>query len=263
MKSLCDTLSDLTSAIQAVSKAAEENFEAVGNMCGPRVTSDRITCSDLRVRRQRRRKPIESIPVEGGIHSLTRFVNTSGLSRYAARKCGPTSAKNNEMVASCLSRSKDVPLDVELSIDFGSGADPRDLLFEQLLGEALPHSKRWRRLYIQFVSNSEDGDAACRTAVGGLDVRQAFRSPDVPLLESHDIRNNKSTNSLYMSYKEFAHWHAPSLRRVTAVHYFPLLSPALRTSQPSTSRSYSTKLIFSDMLADLSRMRFLEGLHLS
>ncbi len=34
IKSLCDTLSDLTSAIQAVSKVAEENFEAVGNMCG-------------------------------------------------------------------------------------------------------------------------------------------------------------------------------------------------------------------------------------
>jgi len=257
MKSLCDTLSDLTSAIQAVYKVAEENFEAVGNMCGLALLPTELLARIFEC-------------VVNGDESLSNpsrwkaAFTLSHLCQYfrIIALCCPQMwsniSKNNEMVASCLSRSKDVPLDVELTIDFGSGADPRDLLFEQLLSEVLLHSKRWRRLHIQFVSNSEDGDAACRTSVDGLDVREAFRSPDVPLLESLDIRNDMSANSLYMSYNEFAHWNAPSLRRVTAVHYFPLSLPSLTNVTTLDITLILNQIDFSDMLADLSRMRFLE-----
>ncbi len=90
---------------------------------------------------------------------------------------------------------------------------------------------------------------------------QAFRRPDVPLLESLDIRNDKSTNSLYMSYSEFAHWNAPSLRHVTAVHYFPLSLPSLtNVTTLDITLILNFQIDFSDMLADLSRMRFLEKL---
>ncbi len=48
------------------------------------------------------------------------------------------------MAASCLLRSKDVPLDVELAVAF-EYADPDNLSFERLFLGATSHSKRWRR----------------------------------------------------------------------------------------------------------------------
>ncbi len=51
--------------------------------------------------------------------------------------------------------------------------------------------------------------------------------PMFPLLESLLIRNNKPANALYTNYSEFAHWNTPSLRHISAVHYFPLSLPNL------------------------------------
>ncbi len=91
------------------------------------------------------------------------------------------------MAAWRLSRSNDIPLEMELNIGFGSTTNPQELRFEQLLPEVLSDSNRWRRLDVQFLSNFEDDN---QMPLSGSDIRQAFREVDAPILESLSIRND-------------------------------------------------------------------------
>lgn len=171
------------------------------------------------------------------------------------------------MAASCLSRSGDVHLDVELAVEFIPRAEPHELLFNKLVLEALPYSQRWSRLSVQFISNSRDDGPVNHTPLSGSDIRQAFRGVDAPLLDSLciwnddsmdldslQIRNDNSLDSVYRSYDEFAHWNTPNLRRLTTMHYFPLSLPSLANVTTLNITLILNQINFAHLLKDLSKM---------
>ncbi len=253
---LSHTLSELTSAIQVDSEAAQANFEAVRRMCClASLPTELLACvfdyvvsGDPSLTNPSRWKAAVTLS------HVCRYFRDMALSRahlWVNISC------SGDMAASCLLRSKDVPLDVELAVAF-EYADPDNLSFERLFLGATSHSKRWRRLDVQFLSNLDGDGAVNRTPLSDPDVRQTFRSPYVPLLESLLIRNNKPANALYTNYSEFAHWNTPSLRHISAVHYFPLSLPNLENLTTLDITLILNQIDFAVVLKELSRMRALE-----
>ncbi len=258
MKSLSDTLNGLASAIQAESEAARTNFEAVSNMYGlvslPAELFARIfECivnEDASLANPSRWKSAVTLS-----HVCQYFRNIA----LSCPQIWANVSRSSEMVASCLSRSKEVPLDVELRVAFG--ANTQELRFEKLLQEALPHSNRWRSLGIHFVSSSVDDDALSWVLIDDSAARLAFREIDAPLLESLDIRNDEPANVLYKSYVELANWITPNLRTVTTVRYFPFLfaGGGLENVTTLDITLILNQLNFTDLLNDLSWMNILEN----
>ncbi len=257
--SLVRILSELTSAIQTEFQAAQSNLKVVKNMCG-----------------------LASLPNELLIrvfeHAVNRDASLSNPARWKAAvtlshvcQCFRDAAlsyphlwvnisRSGEMAASCLPRSMELPLDVELRVGFGTRAhQPPDLFFEQLLFGVIVHSKHWRSLGVQFAPENTNG--AVNRMIGGSDVRQEFRSLDLPLLESLHIKNT-NIKFLCKSYRELAQWNTPSLRQITTIHYFPLSLPSLVNVTTLDITIILDQIDFADLLKDLSRMRVLNNLSL-
>ncbi len=261
LQSLSDAFNELASAIQAKLDAARMNFEAVSNMYSL-VSLPTETLASI----------FECV-VNGNVSDTnpTRWMAAVTLShvcqyfRNAALSCPQlwsNISRSGEMAASCMLRSKEVPLDVELTVAFGPGADEQELHFEQLLRVVVPHSSRWRNLDIQFVSNSRDDDTVNRTPLDDSDFHQIFYEVDAPLLESLHIRNNKPENTLYRNSADFAYWNTPNLRSVTTVHYFPISLYGLENVTTLDITLILNQFNFADLLNDLSWMKNLEDLRL-
>ncbi len=253
LKSLSDILIELASAIKTESEAAQMNLEAVKNMCGltslPNELLSRIfecAVNDATLTIPNRWKAAVTLS-----HVCQSF-------RETALSCPhnwTSISRSDAMAASCLSRSKDLPLEVELIVGFGSSDDPHELRFEQLLPDILSHSNRWRHLDVRFLSISGDDDAVNRMPLSGSDIRQAFREVDAPSLKSLRIWNFPHGNSFYGSYADFVHWNAPNLRHVTSVHYFPF---GLENISSLDITLIINQINLSDLLNGLSRMHALE-----
>ncbi len=221
-ESLTHTLHELASAFQAELEAALSNVEVVSNMCGIVLLPNEMLTRVFEC----------VVNGDSGLWNPTRLkaaVILSHVCRYfrdTALSCPQMWSNLNadwddEVVASCLSRSKDASLEVELTIGFRPGTLPRELHFETHLLEILSHSNQWGRLDIKFVGNGGNE----RTPLNGSDIVKAFRSLRVPLLESLYVRNYSPVYSLHETHGEFTHWRAPSLRHVTSVYCFPLSLP--------------------------------------
>ncbi len=250
LKSLSDILIELASAIKTESEAAQMNLEAVKNMCGlaslPNELLARIfECAvngDATLTNPKRWKAAVTLS-----HVCRCFRETA----LSCPHIWTSISRSDAMAASCLSRSKDLPVEVELNVGFGSSEDPHELRFEQVLSEVLSHSNRWRRLDVQFLSISGDDNAVNRMPLSGSDIHQAFREVDAPSLDSLRIMNDPHGNSLYGSYADFVHWNAPNLRCVTSVHYVPF---GLENISTLDITIILNQINFADLLNGLSRM---------
>ncbi|KLO18193.1 hypothetical protein SCHPADRAFT_993798 [Schizopora paradoxa] len=237
LTSLSNTLRELSTAIQAEAEAAQENFEVVSNMCNliflPNELLDR---SSIHLAR---------FSILPGYGVVLRFVmeNISGSS---------------DIDLLCLSRSKDARLDVYTEITLASFNNRNELVFEQSLIDALPHSRRWRSLDIQFVYKRSSDQGLDRNP----DIRQAFREIDVHLLESLCITNIKNPRPMFEDYHEFKHWVTPNLRHLTSDYYVPLLLPGLANLVSLNVTLKPRQIILADFHQDLSRMKNLESLAL-
>ncbi len=137
LKSLSDILSDLASVFHTESEAARANFEAIGNMCGMASLPTELLARIFEC-------------VVNGDETLTNptrwkaAVRLSHVCQYfretalACPQIWSNISRSGEMADSCLPRSKDLPLDVELMVGFGSGADPHGLHFEHYSLEPYP-----------------------------------------------------------------------------------------------------------------------------
>ncbi len=275
MKSLAHTFNELAAAIQARFETAKENMEVVKNMCGlaslPNELLGRIfECvvnGDASLLNAARWKAAVILS-----HVCPHFRDTA----LSCPQLWVNISRSDEMAALCLSRSGDLHLDVELIVEFIPGAEPHELLFDQLLLEALPHSQRWSRLSVQFVSNSWDDVPVNSTPTSGSDIRQAFRGVDAPLLnslciwndnsldlDSLQIWNDDSLDSIYRRYDEFAQWNTPNLRHLTTMHYFPLSLPSLANVTTLDITLILNQINFAHLLKDLSKMCSLDDFSLT
>ncbi len=192
LKSLSNTLSDLASAVQAEAEAAQANMEVVNNMCGlaslpnelvARIF-DYVVNGDASLTNPNRWKAAVALS-----HVCQYFWETA----VSCPQLWSNISRSSEIAASCLSRSKNAPLDVELMVTFGTGAFQNVLQFEQLSLGSLSHSSRWRSLGIQFMSMY---NGVNRTPLGGSNIRQTFRGVDAPLLDSLHIKNDNPRKRL-------------------------------------------------------------------
>lgn len=262
LRSLSDFLSELSSAIHAESALAQTNYEVVSNMSSLITLPNELFTNILDCVVNR----------DGSLTNPARWkaaLNLSHVNQYfraTALSCAQMWSNisgNADMVSSSLSRSKDVLLDVQLSVGYrriaNAGSDSYDLTFERFFAEVLPHSNRWRSLGIDFVPGAKDGTDGLRS-ISHKDVRDQLRGVDVRSLEKLDIKNKKDRKSSFKSYCEFENWNAPCLRRVVTSHYFPLSLPALAHVTHLNVTLDLDEINLFDLLKDLARMKDLEDL---
>ncbi|KLO18201.1 hypothetical protein SCHPADRAFT_925357 [Schizopora paradoxa] len=265
LTSLSNTLRELSSAIQAESEAAQENFKVVSNMCNLIFLPNELLARIFRFIVN------GNSSLENPNHSRE-AITLSHVSRYfrsTALSCASLWSKfsgcdSPELDLLCLSRSKDSPLDVALALDFTLAADVDplvyEMIFEKSLANILPHSERWRSLDIQFVSKPR----VDHTVNNDSQLRQSFFEADVRKLESLRLRNKiNGPEPIFKGYHEFHHWVTPNLRHLTSVHFFPLSLPDLTNLTSLDITLYPGQIDLVDIHKELSRMKVLESFALN
>ncbi|KLO18186.1 hypothetical protein SCHPADRAFT_936448 [Schizopora paradoxa] len=251
LTSLSNTLRELSSAIQAESEAAQENFELVTNMCNLIFLPNELLTHIFHF-------VINGDPGETHLTRSRAAFTLSHVSQYFRRTTlGCSSLWTNisgrygtDLLS--LLRSRDKLLDVAIVVDIASG---EELMFEQSSSDALPHSKRWRSLDVQYVAKCRNSRQIFKW---NPKTRQAFQELDLRSLESLRITNTNDADNMFKEYREFQHWNSPNLRHLVSMHYFPLSLPGLAnlTSLDVTLKPGHVSL--ADFLRDLSRMKYLE-----
>lgn len=180
LTSLSNSLRELSSVIQAESEIAQENFEAVSNMCSLIFLPNELLARIFQF----------IVNGESGLAYPTRSkaaVTLSHVSQYfrsTALSCASLWSNISgryDMDLLCMSRSKDALLDVAMAVDFSHiRPNPHELVFRQSLVQILPHSGRWRSLDIQFTKMSKKG----QIPEGNVKTCDTFRGLNVRLLES-------------------------------------------------------------------------------
>ncbi len=165
------------------------------------------------------------------------------------------------MVTTCLARSRNFPLDVELAVEFRDRPSYMST-FEEVAIDIVPHSKRWRRLDVSFAYNIYLTFSHHLAFHGGSRIIEEIRLLKAPMLESLYIRSNGTTDSLYKGYQDFARWDTPALRCVTAVHFFPIYLPALKNVTHLDLTLILNQINYDDLFRELSRMVSLVDLRL-
>lgn len=267
LTSLSDALRELSNAIQVEAEAAQENYKVVSNMSNLIFLPNELLGRIFQF-------VVNGDPSQTTSIRMKAAVSLSHVSQYfrvTALSCASLWSNisgSSDINLLCLSRSKDAQLDVVTEIALTSVGDRDELVFEQSLTDALPHSERWKTLDIQYVYKQPRHDD--QIPGRNLRIRQSFRKIDVRSLVSLHIRNIKNPKrTLYgdpertvKDYHEFQHWDAPNLRHLTSVYYFPLSLPGLVnvTSLDVTLKPGQINMI--NFHQDLSRMKNLESLAL-
>ncbi|KLO18196.1 hypothetical protein SCHPADRAFT_925352 [Schizopora paradoxa] len=265
LTSLSDTLQELSTAIRKESRASQENFKAVSNMCSLVFLPNELLARIFQFIVNGESAMANSARTKAAV-SLS---HVSQYFRSTALSCTPLWSNISgisDIDLICLSRSKDALLDVATEVALTSISDRDELVFEQSLIDALPHSIRWKSLVIQFTFKK----LRSRIPNGSAEIRQVFRTMDVRSLEALRVKNNKNPkralydnpDSTFKDYHEFQHWNAPNLRNLTTVHYFPISLQGLvnLTSLNVTLDPGQINLI--EVRKDLSRMHALESFSL-
>lgn len=166
------------------------------------------------------------------------------------------------MAGLCLSRSKNAPLNVGLTIrcvKYGFFGQSYDFAYHGMLLDALHHSKRWSRVDIQF--DRAEADNLGHDFVVGSDIRREFRELNAPSLESLFIRGpGESLKYLTEAFGELQGWNAPCIRHITSRHYFPLRLPGLANVANLNLELDLAEVNLNDILESVSQMKALEDL---
>ncbi|KLO18200.1 hypothetical protein SCHPADRAFT_993805 [Schizopora paradoxa] len=258
LTALSNSLRELSSAIQAKSEAAEENYDAVSNMCGLIFLPNELLARIFRF----------VVNDEPGLDNPTRSkaaVTLSHVSEYfrsTALSCASLWSDisgGNDLDILCLSRSKDALLDVATTVGlFRRKRKPHEFVFKQSLTRILPCSGRWRSLDIMFWMMPK----GARMPEGNLEISQAFRGSNVRSLESLHLKSNRNVVSTFEICHEFQHWHLPSLRHLTSVYYFPVNLPGLVNLVSLDLTIKPGEISLPEIHKELSRMKALEEISL-
>ncbi len=125
------------------------------------------------------------------------------------------------MVASCLPRANGLPLTVNLTVH--RKANEGDWLFDPVLAEVLPHSKRWHHLHMALDYGRRD------VQVDGSNNGQELRCLDALLLRELHIEGCSFNGSGDWPQWDWTRWNTPNLRHLTTDYYFPHALPGLAT----------------------------------
>ncbi|KLO18190.1 hypothetical protein SCHPADRAFT_993796 [Schizopora paradoxa] len=262
LTSLSDTLRDLSFIIQAESKAAQENFEAVANMCSLLFLPNEILTHIFQFVVNGEPKSTHSTRSKAAFT----LSHVSQVFRSTALHCASLwtdiCGKSGIDILS-LSRSKDRKLDVATVVNVTRGGDSEELEVEQSLIDALNHSERWRSLDIRFMAKRapvrQQPDLMLNR---NSNLRQAFRETDVRSLETLRITNTNNDFAMFNDYDEFQLWNTPNLRCLESFQYFPLSLPGLANLTRLDVTLKPGQLHLADFHRDLSCMKKLEYLSL-
>ncbi|KLO15333.1 hypothetical protein SCHPADRAFT_269792 [Schizopora paradoxa] len=263
LESLSRTFHALSGAIYTEYRSALDNFVAATNMASlitlPNETLSRIF--EFVVNGD------DEFPVRARRDAAVTLSHICKYFRDTALSCAELWANitgNSDLAALCLSRSKNVPLDLDVRIGYSQRGIPETyhFTFDKLLQEALNHSNRWRSLRIQymFCKGFDDSDT---DFIRGSEFTEAFRGLDAPSLESLLIESNSSLLGACYAYTELEGWRAPNLRFATFEHYFPLRFPALANVTNLVLSHRLGQIPLDELVKDLSRMTSLEELNLT
>ncbi|KLO18188.1 hypothetical protein SCHPADRAFT_993794 [Schizopora paradoxa] len=254
LTSLSNTLRDLSTAIQAESEAAQENFDAVSNMCGLFLLPNELLVRIFQLIVNGDSDLVNAVRSKAAIKlsHVSQYFRSTALS-CASLWSNITGSSRLDLL--CLPRSKDALLDVAMEVDFaGTNPESCKLVFNQSLVDCLPHSGRWRSLEIQLMQKLHSS----KIPKGNQEIRQTFRELDVHSLESLHFRHHRLSPYLFKGFQEFQNWDAPNLRHLTSIHYFPLSLPALANLTTLDMTFFPGHINLGDLWKGLSRMKVLE-----
>ncbi|KLO08065.1 hypothetical protein SCHPADRAFT_932008 [Schizopora paradoxa] len=246
-------LQRLSSTLNELAVAAKEQIDAFGDVsrkCGIALLPDEVlaTIFDFAVEHWKKWKMAVKLS-----HVDRQFRSVA----LESPRLWTQMSSRGEMVKTCFSRTKGLPLEVDLHVHCYHS--PVECRFDPVLLELLPLAKNWGTLSIFFgFLHSRDEESRGQN-LSGRTMRHA--SVDAPLLRKLTFYGEQYEVAPHDVF-DWSLWNCPQLRYLDADKYFPLHLPGLSNVSTLYITLHTNDENMSEILSEITGMKNMDFLSL-